>query len=58
MQRVLAKKEEPADMRGSQQWEDLESEHVQCVYAELLGLREALHALAQDLSGTQHAALH
>ena len=51
VQRVLAKKEEPASMRASQQWEDLESE--QSVYTELLGLREALHALAQDLSGTQ-----
>lgn len=50
VQRVLSRSEEPATMKASQLWEEVES--VDSVFTELQGLRHALHTFAYTLAGT------
>ena len=51
VQRVASRKEEPAQLIASHQWDSIDS--VDSVFTELQGLHDALSAFAHDLAGTQ-----
>ena len=50
-QRIASRKEEPAQLIASHQWDSIDS--VDSVFTELQGLHDALSAFAHDLAGTQ-----